>query len=285
MKNLIKTLLLAVMLCVTPAANTYAQSAAAKYDQGVALYSKGNYQGAIKLFNEAMILNKSAANKQKCQAMIDKCKKAMKPKPKPSKPVANDKLTLEHRQIYFDGHSAGAKLVGVTPIGGWKASLEHEANASWCRLEIKDGGKHLEVKTVPSTLTISRTATINVVSEKSSRDVKTLKVTQGRGRGVKLSASRQELTKINRKGEERVVTVNCQSDTLLSDGRNWYVAKAPAWVAILNTKKKNKKERVGIEKNELSLQFEPNSTKEERTGYVVIRSQEAELHIKLVQKK
>ena len=289
MRSLIKILLLTLMLCLTPAANTFAQSAASKYDEGVAQYNKGNYQGAIKLFNESMILNKSAANKKKCQAMIAKCNKASKAKKSEaqvkSKPVVSDKVTLERDAIYFDGHAAGAEVIGVKAAGGWNAELEHEADGSWCSIEPKDDGNFLIVKTTASNLTVYRTASIKVISDKNSREVKNLLVTQGPARNATLSVSKEEIKNINRAGDEQVISINCQSDTLLADGRNWFITKAPSWVKFLSTKKLGRKERTGITMNELSMQFEANPTKEERIGYIVVRSQDAERHIKLIQKK
>lgn len=280
-------LLLTVALLLTPAVNLYAQSAASKYDEGVTLFNKGNYQGAIKLFNEAMILNKSAANKKKCQAMIDKCKKAAKAKKseaQPKKPVVSDKVELERESLYVNGFTASAEVISVTAPGGWKAEVEHDIDKSWLSLEVKDDGRFLIVKTTPSGLTITRTGTILVVSEKNSREVKRLQVTQGKGKNASISVSKEEIKGIRAKGDEFVVTVNCQSDSLLVDGRNWYITKAPAWVKLLGTKKE-KKTRVNVAKNELSMEIAPNPTREERSGYVALRSQDAECIIKLIQKK
>ena len=287
MRKLIKILLLTVALLLTPAVNTYAQSAASKYDEGVTLYNKGNYQGAIKLFNEAMILNKSAANKKKCQAMIDKCKKAAKAKKseaQPKKPVVSDKVELERENLYVNGFTASAEVISVTAPGGWRAEMEHDVDKSWLSFEVKDEGKFLIVKTTPSKLTITRTGTILIISELNSREVKRLEITQGKGRNASISVNKEEIKKINGKGDEVLVTVNCQSDTLLADGRNWYITKAPAWVKPLGTKKE-KKTRVNVAKNELSMEIAPNPTKEERSGYVTLRSQDAECIVKLVQRK
>lgn len=262
------------------------QSAASMYDQGVSLYKKGNYQGAIKALNESMILNKSATNKKKCQALINKCNRALNKKksdtPK-SKPSA-ESLTVRTNRLLFDGVASDAEVVGVNATDAWSIRLENDDDQYWCEIRKSDDQTSLVVKTKPSTLTVSRQARINVFLEKNPAKKADISVVQKRGKAVQIKVSDEDIRKIDRAGEEKVITVDCKSDTVYADGRNWTVEKSPTWVSFLSTKK-SRKSRVGIQLNELSLEFAPNPTKEERVGYIVLRSQEAECHIKLTQQK
>ena len=70
-----KQVVVALMACLMPIAAA-AQSGSQLYNQGVALFNKGNYQEAITLFQKSMAIDGSANNKQKCNAMISKCKSA-----------------------------------------------------------------------------------------------------------------------------------------------------------------------------------------------------------------
>ena len=112
-------LLTALLLSLAPVTEAYGQSADSKYEEGVAQYNKGNTQAAIKLFKESMILNKSAANKKRCNAMIAKCnksgKKAKSDDPKPAKA----ELLLDRNHLSFNGRSSDADVISITATNGW----------------------------------------------------------------------------------------------------------------------------------------------------------------------
>ena len=116
MKVLLR-LMLVIVMALAPATVVNAQSASAKYDEGMALYNKGKKAKAIKAFQASMVLDKSAENKARCNAMIQKCKARPRPSrddyPKP-KPVSN--LSLGSERLEFDGKKVEADVVFVGPL-------------------------------------------------------------------------------------------------------------------------------------------------------------------------
>ncbi len=282
-----------MMLALAPAVGASAQGAAQKYDEGVALYNKGNYQEAIKALNESMILNKSAANKSKCNAMIKKCRAAMKTQ-KPAKTQSRQAdlaISLRTNLVEFDGSEASAEVVAVTASGGWDMKLERETDNLWCTLEKSDDHSSLVIKAKQSNQTMAREANIIVFSTKDENQSKQIKVVQSRGKKPQLRVEPAEPEMIDRKGGEVLLRVNCVSDTLYADGKNWTVKKLPEWANVISTKQVSsgvlnlRKEREEVKPNELSLQLEPNPTKQDRVDYVILSSQDTELRIKLTQQK
>ena len=87
MESSIKRLLMVgTMACVMPLA-AIAQSGTDLYKQGMAKYNNRQYNAAIKLFQQSMDIDGSKKNKTACDAMIEKCRDAMKSKPTPSPTV------------------------------------------------------------------------------------------------------------------------------------------------------------------------------------------------------
>lgn len=295
MKKLLM-LLTALLISLAPVTEVYAQNADSKYEEGVAQYNKGNMQAAIKLFKESMILNKSAANKKRCNAMIAKCnrsgKKAKGENPKPAKA----ELLLDRNHLSFNGKSADADAISITATNGWKFRYVDQEDARWCILEQSQDGKTLKVKAEPSHLTIPRKATIIISDAVTPSFCRELFVTQSSGKDSYLTAIPLELDKIVVDGDEEVIKVTCVSDTLYSDGKNWRLKDYPSWVTMLPDKpkvtgiksafasKKDKDARLPVEANELSVKFDANPTTDERLGEIVLQSQNTELRIKLKQK-
>lgn len=291
MKKLLM-LLTALLMSLAPVTEVYAQNADSKYEEGVAQYKKGNTQAAIRLFNESMILNKSAANKKRCNAMIAKCRKPLKTAKKVDAPRVELKLNRE--MLEFEGKTTGANVITVTASGEWNATLDDEKDASWCILEPTEDGKSLIVKTEPSHLTIPREAIIRIADVETE---KTVKVRQGGGKQPLLYADPEEVDRIDQDGDEILVKMDCVSDTVYSDGKKWRVKSSPDWVFFMPDKqkaqtglskifknKKDKNKREPLEANEISVKIAPNKSKGERTGYIIVESQSTEVHIKLKQK-
>lgn len=295
MKYLIRVLFI-MMLALAPAVGACAQGAAQKYDEGVALYKKGNYQEAIKALNESMIVNKSAANKRKCNAMIKKCRAAMKNQKtnKAQSRQDEDLISVRTNLVEFDGSEAAAEIISVTTSGDWGMKLERETDNVWCTLEKSDDHSSLVIKTKQSNQTMAREANIIVFSTKDESHGKIIKVVQSRGKKPVLRVEPAEPEMIDRKGGEILLRVNCVSDTLYDDGRNWTVSKLPDWANVISTKQvvakeilgvALSKERVEVKGNELSIMLEPNPTKQERVDYIILSSQDTELRVKLTQQK
>ena len=289
-------LLTALLLSLAPVTEAYGQSADSKYEEGVAQYNKGNTQAAIKLFKESMILNKSAANKKRCNAMIAKCnksgKKAKSDDPKPAKA----ELLLDRNHLSFNGRSSDADVISITATNGWNFRYVDSEDARWCILEKSQDGRTLKVKAEPSHLTVPREAKIMITDAVTPSYCKELFVKQGSGKEPYLTALPTELDRIANEGEEEVIKITCVSDTLYSDGKNWRLGDYPSWVRMLPDKpkvtgiksafasKNDKNARIPVEANELSLKIEPNTSTDERLGEVVIQSQNSEMRIKLKQK-
>lgn len=294
MKKLLM-MITAMLLCLAPATEVYAQSADSKYEEGMAQYRKGNMQAAIKLFNESKILNSGAANTKRCNAMIAKCRKPKGGKKKAE--VQRVELSLNTNHLEFEGKTTGANVIMVTSNDGWTASLEDEKDAMWCILEPTEDMKSLIVKTEPSHLTVPRQAKIKIVDIEDEKSVKEVTVRQGGGKSPLLYADPEEVDKIDADGDEILVKMDCVSDTLYSDGKKWRVKSSPDWVVFMPDKqkeatglkkvfksKKDKDKREPLGADELSVRVAPNKAKGERTGYVIVESQSTEVHIKLKQK-
>ena len=297
MKVLLR-LMLVIVMALAPATVVNAQSASAKYDEGMALYNKGKKAKAIKAFQASMVLDKSAENKARCNAMIQKCKARPRPSrddyPKP-KPVSN--LSLGSERLEFDGKKVEADVVSVYGTSNWKATVEDSKDAAWCLLEPETDMKGLKVKTEMSPITVSRTATIVITDENEGGISKKVTVVQSAGRIPRIYVDPTEFLRIDKKGDEKVFVVDCVSDTLYSDGKNWRVKSCSEWVTILPDKqkaaggllgklgKKDKDKREPLEKNELCIKVEPNTSGRERAGGVTLVSQNQEFQIKLKQKK
>lgn len=287
----------ALLLALANATEINAQSGDAKYEAGVAQYKKGNMQAAIKLFSESKILDKSAANKKRCNAMIARCKKPRRQERKESvTPVAE--LSLNRNYLDFDGKQPGANVVMVEATNDWTAVLEDEKDADWCILEKSEDRRSLVVRTNPSLLTVPREAVVKIADEDNEQLTKSVTIRQGSGKTPLLVADPEEIDRIDVDGDEVLVKIDCVSDTLYSDGKKWMVKNLPDWVSLLPDKqkeqtglgkifksKKNRDKREPLGENELSLKIAPNKTKDERTGYIVVESQRVEVHVKLKQKR
>lgn len=279
MNTLIKTLLLGTVLCMAPTIGSYGQSAATKYDEGMALYQNGRYSEAIKRFNEAKILNRSAANNSKCQTMISKCNNALRSKNKKTTKLP-EQLTVDFSDMRFEGTMADARIITITTTTPWTATLEPKEAASWCKIERRDSKDFLFVNVNPSNKTTSRRATIKVVSTSDKNVGATVNVLQTKGIPVSMTVSENKLDKLKGKGDRRQISVICNSDTIYGDGRNWMVEDKPDWVTIMN-----ESDVLGTNNNSLQMLFEANPIREVRTGFIVLRSQNATLEIALRQEK
>lgn len=294
MSKVVKILLL-LLMAIAPV-SSYAQSAASKYDEGIALYKKGNYKGAIKALNESMALNASAAHQKKCQALIKKCKKGLSAKDDPSnnRRGSQAQLGIRNNVLRFPGNDTNVRTVSVTASGDWYARLEDESDNSWCEVKKQTDGSVLTVMAKTSEMTVARDAVIVVHAVDDSNVKKKIKVHQERGRQPTLTVKPERLPKISKRGKELLIKVECVSDTLYADGKNWEVVSYPQWVTLLATKTVKKggfagvigeKDHFSIGNNELSVQVSSNPDDQEREGDLVLRSQDVECRVKLVQDK
>lgn len=295
MKKLLM-LLTALLISLAPVTEACAQNADSKYEEGVAQYNKGNMQAAIKLFKESMILNKSAANKKRCNAMIAKCNRTGKKTKSEEPKTAKAELLLDRNHLSFNGRSSDADVISITATNGWSFRYVDQEDARWCILDKSQDGRTLKVKAEPSHLTVPREAKIIISDAVTPSFCKELYVKQGSGKDPYLTAIPAELDRIANDGEEEIIKITCVSDTLYSDGKNWRLKDYPSWVKMLPDKpkvtgiksafasKNDKNARIPVEANELSMKIDPNTSTDERLGEIVIQSQNSEMRIKLTQR-
>ena len=266
------------LLCFAPIAS-YAQSASESYNKGVALMNKGDYQEAIASFKASMAINKSAANVKKCKAQIAKCNRLSKKKKsggEEEKAAAPSKqLTLSAYSLAFDA-GEDTKYVGIETMpesSDWMANVasEHE---SWCKLGKSMDGKNLQVTCLASNSTLSRQTGITVIYDQVTRFIK---LTQ-KGKKPHIDATKADVKINKRKGGTQKVGINCNSDTLYADNKNWELTKTPDWCEVTATSG-----------NEITIKADALTKndpefKSGRTGYIRIESQNEEFIIRVDQK-
>ena len=280
MKKIISKLMMIIgLLCFTPIVS-YAQSASESYNKGVTLMNKGDYQEAIASFKASMAINKSAANVKKCKAQIAKCNRLAKKKKSSSddeqKNTAPSKqLTLSAYSLAFDAGEE-TKYVGIETMpesSDWIANVasEHE---SWCKLGKSMDGKNLQVTCLATSSTLSRQTGITVIYDQVTRFIKLFQ----KGKKPHIDATKADVKINKRKGGTQKIGINCNSDTLYSDNKNWELTKFPDWCDVTVTSG-----------NEITIKADPMDKndpefKSGRFGYIRIESQNEEFIIRVDQK-
>lgn len=278
MKRLIK--LLTVILLMTLAAPTAvcAQSASASYEKGMAQMKSGDYAGAIASFQASMAINKSEANKKKCNQQIAKCKKLLQKKPTvtdvPVQTTSSQKLSLNKNRVAFPANPMEDLSVEVytePASNDWMAAVE--GSADWLELSKSMDGKSLIVKCKPTNSTVKREVMVGVTYGRQKHDVC---VAQW-GNDVKLTAVPLE-SSFKMKGGKQLVNISCNSDTVYENGKNWKIKQLPDWLKAETTETSLILEAPQVDKKDPLF-------KSGREGQVIIVSQNWELVLKVVQKK
>lgn len=256
-----------------------AQSASDSYNEGIALMNKGDYNGAIAKFKASMVINKSAANKKRCNAQIAKCNKLMKSgrtsTEAPKTVTKSLSLDLSAHNLDFKHSEETLKLISVktTPESNdWTAALDPESSKEWCRLAKSMDGKDLQVTCLPFNKTIDRFTKIHVTYGGARQIINVVQ----KGKEVTLEVN--PFVTIKRKGGKEVVVINCNSDTVYADKRNWQMIKTPDWCQVTP----DSDNRIVIEAERIAK--EAPEFKTGRTGDIVIRSQDKEVIIRVDQK-
>jgi len=278
MKRLIKLLTVIVMMTLTTPAVVYAQSASESYDKGMALMKSGDYSGAIASFQASMAINKSEANKKKCNTQIAKCRKLMK-KPTGDTPVPvpvenEKKLRLSKERVPFPStpmEDLSVDIITEPFSNDWMATVE--GNADWLELSKSMDGKSLILKCKPTDKTIKREVMVAVTYGKQKREVKVVQW----GKDVKFAATPLE-TSFKMKGGKQLVNINCNSDTVYEDGKNWKIKQVPDWVKAETTATTLILEAQKVEKNDPEY-------KTGRESQIIIVSQNWECVLKVSQKR
>ena len=278
-KTISKLMMIIGLLYFTPIVS-YAQSASESYNKGVTLMNKGDYQEAIASFKASMAINKSAANVKKCKAQIAKCNRLAKKKKSSSddeqKNTAPSKqLTLSAYSLAFDANEE-TKYVGIETMpesSDWIANVasEHE---SWCKLGKSMDGKNLQVTCLATSSTLSRQTGITVIYDQVTRFIKLFQ----KGKKPHIDATKADVKINKRKGGTQKIGINCNSDTLYSDNKNWELTKFPEWCDVTVTSG-----------NEITIKADPMDKndpefKSGRFGYIRIESQNEEFIIRVDQK-
>lgn len=277
MKRLFKLLTVILMMTLTTPVVIYAQSASVSYDKGMALMKSGDYKGAIASFQASMAINKSDANKKKCNQQIAKCKKFLQRKPAATNvtlPVANEKkMSLSSDRVAFSWNPMEDQSVEVNtePFSNdWTASVEGDVD--WLELSKSMDGKLLIFKCKHTNTTVKREASVIVSYGKIKREVT---VAQW-GKDVSFDATPQE-TKFRKKGGKKYVQISCNSDTIYENGKNWKINQAPDWLRVEAAETTLILEAQELEKS--NPQYKTG-----REDLVSIVSQNLEISLKVVQK-
>lgn len=278
MNRLLTRLILILGLLCLPAIGCYAQSASDSYNKGLALMKKGDYQGAIASFKASMAINKSADNKKKCNAQINKCKKLINSgsvggnDPKPSTKVLN----VSASTLNYDAETETMKIVGIETqpeSNDWLASVPQDAQ-DWCKLAKSMDGKELQVTCYPAKSTILRKTIINVTYGQQSRQIEVAQ----KGTKLEFYAETPFVSISKRRGGEEEVSITCNSDTIYDNKMNWTIVKSPEWCEI----KVPDKGQMIIKADKI-MKDSP-LYKGGRTGDIIMRSQDKEFVIRVDQK-
>ena len=275
-RTIIRLFIIVGLLSFAPCVS-FAQSASDSYNQGVALMNKGDYSGAIASFKASMVINKSAANKKKCNSMIARCNRLARAgrnnteSPKP----ATKSLELSTHNLEYEYNEDNIKVVMITTrpeSDDWTATVDDSVK-EWCRLSKSMDGKELNVSCLPFNNTIARSTNINVIYGDRRDNVKVVQ----KGKEVVLETN--PFVNINkRKGGQQVIVINCNSDTVYADKRNWELVRTPVWCEVMPAG--DKQLTVKADKlNKTDAEFKTG-----RTGDIVIRSQNKEIIIRVDQK-
>ena len=278
MKRLIKLLTVIVLMTLSIHTTAFAQSAVAKYNEGIELMQKGDYNAAISSFKASMAVNKSTANKKKCNKQIAECKRLMAKHPATSdteRPAeSNTTLTLSQSRLAFAASPQEQQRVGVEVMpqtSDWKAEVQDKHN--WIELSKSMDGHEIIIACSPNEQTTERQATISVTCGNKS---KTLTIVQ-RGRELTLGAS-PNYANFKLKGGKILVNISCNSDTTYSNGRNWDVIQHPEWLRVEATETTLILEAQKLEKNDPGY-------KGGRQGEVIIVSQSTRHVLPVKQKR
>lgn len=278
MKRLIKLLTVIVMMTLTTPVVVFAQSASASYDKGLAQMKSGDYKGAIASFQASMAINKSEANKKKCNQQIAKCQKMLQKKPVVADtpiPVANEKkLNLSKSRVPFPPNpmeDLSVEVVTEPFSNDWMASVE--GSVDWLELSKSMDGKSLILKCKPTDKTTKREIMVSVVYGNKKKEVKVVQW----GKDVKFAATPLE-TNFKMKGGKQLVNISCNSDTVYEGGKNWKITQVPDWVKAETTETTLILEAQKVEKSDPQY-------KTGREGQVIIVSQNWECVLKVTQKR
>ena len=276
MKRLIKLLTVIIIMTIAIPATAFAQSASESYSNGVALMKKGEYKKAIASFQASMAINKSEANRKKCNQQIAKCQRALKyaASTEPAPMVNESQLSLSKHRIPFPWNPMEDLSVNVVtePLSNdWMAAVE--GNADWIELSKSMDGKALIVKCKPTDSTVKRQAKVAVTYGGKKENIDVVQY----GKEVNFSADPLELS-FKLKGGKQLVNIQCNSDTAYEDGKNWRIKQTPEWLKAEVTKTTLVIEASKLEKN--SPEYKTG-----RMGQIIIVSQDKECVLKVEQKK
>ena len=234
MKRLIKLLTVIVLMSLTTPVAVFAQSASASYDKGMELMKSGDYKGAIASFQASMTINKSEANKKKCNQQIAKCQKLLKRPTAVNTPVPAEKekqLSVSKQRIAFPPNpmeDLSIEILTEPFSNDWMATVEGEAD--WLELSKSMDGKFLIFKCKPTDKTVRREAIVNVTYGKQKENVT---VAQW-GKDMVFKVEPLE-TSFKKKGGKQMVNIICNSDTVYEYGKNWKVKYVPNWIKAETT--------------------------------------------------
>ncbi|MCQ2212400.1 MAG: BACON domain-containing protein [Bacteroidaceae bacterium] len=241
----------------------------------------------------------------------------------PVQPKApKDSLVVDVDTISIDYLSNESKVVKVASSKeDWKVSTTTEA-AAWCEVKKSDDGKSFSVKCEPLGTTIGRNAVVVVTNGVLHKEIPvmqsgipvrlsvkmgkkeilgikmvTWKDIQNNAKNVPPSEEVNSL-ELKKKGDTKDLEITCNSDSICDNECNWYVAEKPDWCDVQMNIAKNQKNqanefktdsRTKVRAIKVVIKAVPKGDSSVshlgRIGDLVIRSQEQEVRIRLIQNK
>ena len=278
-KNIFSMLAVVFLLTFVPV-SSFAQSADQKYKEGLTLMKKQDYHGAIKSFKASMNINKSAANKKRCNKEINKCNYEIAKGKDPKKRELTDNPVVQKKKLTLSAYTLtvpanpqsefSVKVETLPESKDWTAIAEK--SVSWVELSKSKDAKALDIKVLPAEKTIARRASIAVSYGQETRRINVIQ----NGQDVEIVPS-TVFTKFKKKGGQTTINIACNSDTLYTSSFNWYIDKAPDWCNAENSK-------TNLVLNVVPIDKKDPLYKKGRTGDIVIRSQDKECLIRVDQK-
>lgn len=284
MTRFLKIIILLFTISLAPA-YSYAQSASDLFSKGMSLKSNGKYQEAINSFKASMAINSKADNVKKCNQQIKQCEKLMRKRPSKddysssSSSTQRNTLRVNTNELFFPGDKEQTIEVDVEsqPAGVWTAVVDPK-DKDWLHLAKSAAKEALEITCDPSSQTIPRDAIVTVSNGGYNQQIKVSQT--GKKPTLKIS---QPIIDIGKKGGKEVISVECNSDTTYSTGRNFVIVDKPNWVLLNISGAKSVKEAAKLELQIEKLKKDDINYKSGRSGAILIRSQEVDAEIKIEQ--
>lgn len=286
---------------------------------------KKNANAAIKKFAAAKVLSpsmKAECDEQIGYANIIIANPYPRSGGEPAPVAKRDSLNVHADVIELDYLCSEPKVITVgSSRPGWKVSTKTE-DTSWCEITKNEDDKTFSVKCTPWGATYERKTVVAVTNGAMTREVPVvqkgmpvnLTVTMGKKQilGIAIPSKQEMLNntknikesddvtilELKKKGDSKDLEIVCNSDSTYDNDCNWYIAQRPNWCDIQMNTSKNEKFKANEFKNDSRTKTrsakvvvktvpkdDSNAAHLGRIGDLIIKSQDKEVRIRLVQNK